>query len=117
MNARRYVALLVALALSLALVAGVAGSAVPTHCWAPDDQGDPEITLGKDNEDITGDDDRWGTTSVWSGENESSDDPEETGGADPKSGKGPELVSPHGILRDGIRIFVGTVWVLLSCAL
>lgn len=120
MNARRYIALLVALALSSALIVGAASSATPQH-WGTDDPSEPGITLGKDNDNATGDDDRWGSASVWTGDSESSEDEEDGHNNDstgPGVRKGPELVTTRTILRDGIRIFFfGTVWHCFTTAL
>jgi hypothetical protein len=116
-NARRYIALLVALALSLALIVGAASSATPGRRIV-DEESEPGITLVKDSDGASGDDDRWGTTSVWTGDSESPEDEEENSGStDSAARKGPELVTPRGVLRDGIRIFVGTVWIFLTSTL
>jgi len=116
LNARRYIALVVALALSSALIVGVANSAAPGY-MVTDDQSEPGITLGKDMEDVTGDDDRWGSTSVWTGDDESSGGDDEENDSDHGTSKGPDHASPQGVLRHTIRTFFGTVWIFVTCAL
>ena len=114
MSARRILALLVVLALSLGLCSIPAGSATLQRPSVTGESAEAFTTFreGDDGEDIDGDDDRWGNTDPDggdSGDPEAGDDGEENDGMSDEA----RMLGRLGMLRLELKILFGFLVILL----